>query len=236
METDNRWQPVTEEYQALVGDSFDAEGENQKTLRNLHLAAANKTRLQKKTPVGVVLIALLLFCRAGLYAALLIILAGLPRSDASAWLVGNMSHVLRLPHALVHVATVEAPVLLKKVGMNPASLTVLGGVDQNDLEAARRRQRLRMMGYPLFLALSSLFVAFLCSYRLTIVRWLVILYAGIIVLKAGADLVSGWPPGGATQCSTVESSLLLLAAVLNAFILYYFALWPGVRDWFRGAA
>lgn len=232
----NRWQPVTDLYKAEAEAAAQlppVQPENQEQLNaTIIRQAASQKSAVKKAPLGIRIFTWYLFCRAGIYALLLFILASFPQAGVSTWLVGNLGHILRMPRSAASQMAARQKEMEKEAEAQgytlPDTMTAL-----QPAEPSADEVRTRVMVYLLLLLGITLVVAFMWWNRSWKIRWITMFYAGALVARAAvvyfvllaAGVKIPLPPGVAPA--------LMLTIGLNAFIFCYLAFWPDVKQWFE---
>lgn len=233
MEPQYKWQPVTDFYkEQQAAQAVDPEAETQQRLQEIREQARKTSKVEKKAPIGIRVFIWYLFGRAGLYLLLLMILGTFPQTDASAWLVTNLSH--QLPGAAARERMAARREAFRKEA-EAQGYTVYGSdeSDEKTPEQAAQQQREIVMAYLLIIAILTSVVGFSWLNRSWKVRWGTMFYAGAFVAKAAVGLVTGSASGLSGQMSSSEMSSLVLSMGINGCIFCYLAFWPGVEEWFK---
>jgi len=227
-----KWHPVTDFYkEQQAAQPIDAEAEIQQKLHEVREAAKKTGWAEKKAPIGIRVFTWYLFCRVGIFALLLAILAVLPQSSTSAWLVGNLKH--QLPGAAARErAAKQREEFKKQAEAQGYTLPDYIVDEEKSPEQLAQEQREFVMVYLFLMTVLTSVVGFMWWNRSWKVRWAAMFYAGAFVAKAAVGLFAGWASGVGNRLTPSESSALVIALGVNGFIFCYLAFWPEVGKWF----
>lgn len=229
----NRWQPVTEEYQAQAAAPAQIEDENQRRLDAIRKAKPQKVWKETKAPLGIKIFTWYLFCRAGFYAVLWLFLASFPQTAVSTWMVGNLGDLLHMPRSAASEAAAQRKALEKEAEANGYSLPDTAETDPLLAEPGPDDARTRVMVYLLFLMGSTLVVAFMWWNRSWKIRWVAMFYAGAFVARAAIVYLAAIAAGAKIPLSSGQTLAIAVSLCVNAFVFCYLAFWPDVPQWFE---
>ncbi len=232
----NRWQPVTDVYKAEAEAAAQpaqvpAEDRQQADANIIRQVVAQKSE-EKKAPLGIRVFTWYLFCRAGIYALLLFVLASFPQSGVSTWLVGNLGSVIHVPRSASSKAAARQKKFEREAEVNGYSLPRASDANQRSTESGPDDARSSIMVYLLILLGITTVVAFMWWNRSWKIRWITMFFTGAIAARtaivyfaflAARDRIP-LPPGAA--------SALPFTIAWNGLIFCYLAFWPDVKQWF----
>jgi hypothetical protein len=228
-----RWQPVTDVYKEQAAQSADIEAANEQKRQELNQAKTQQIAQEKKAPLGIRVFTWYYFCRAGIYALLLLILASFPHSDFSAWLFDGVGNFLHMPgsKSAMDARRREIQRQAQAAGYQISDSEV-AELDQEHATSTEEMHNVVMVYLLLMLALTT-WVGFMWWNRSWKVRWATMFYSGALVGKAGVNFIAGAASGVGSQIPASVMPMVVLTVGLNGFIFLYLALWPGVKQWFE---
>ena len=173
-----------------------------------------------------------IFCRAGIYALLLVFLASFPQSGPSTWLVGILGHSLPGTAAREKVA-LQREQMQKRAQAHGYTLPDDAAAKQKTPEQRSQDEREKVKVYLLIAGVVTAVVGFMWWNRSWKIRWITMFYTGAMVARAGVYFFAAWASGTGSQLPPEIMPSLLFAIAVNGFIFCYLAFWPGVAEWFE---
>lgn len=236
----SKWQPVTDFYkEQQAAQPVDPEADRLEKLREIQ-EQAKKSTWEKKAPFGVRVVTWYLFCRAGLFLLLLTVLAILPQSSVSTWLVNSVERSLPYHAERAQRAQEQARQrqMLEQYGINPDTMqsddpSTLRESEQAREDKFQQQKREFVTVALLLLTVLTSVVAFMWWNRSWKIRWVTMFYAGGFVAKSAVYLFAGWASGVGSRMSPVELSSYLISLAVNSAIFCYLAFSYGVEEWFK---
>jgi len=236
----NRWQPVTDLYKAeaeAAAQPAQAQAANQdQTDANIIRQVASQKTVEKKAPLGIRIFTWYLFCRAGIYALLLFVLASFPQAGVSTWLEGNLGDILHMPRSAASEMAARQKEMEKEAEAQGYTLPDTTEADRALTESSPDAARTRVMVYLLFLLATTSVVAFMWWNRSWKIRWITMFYAGAFVARASIAYVVLFTGQTTIPLPPGLAATLVLSIGLNALIFCYLAFWPDVKQWFEEEA
>ena len=232
MEPTYKWKPVTDFYkEQLAAQPIDVEAENQQKIREVHEEAKRAAWVEKKAPLGIRVYTWYLFCRVGIYALLLAVLAGVPHSSVSTWLVSNIAHNLPGAAARERAAQQKEKMRKEAEAMGYKLPDYIAGEDESPEQKAQK-QREEVIVVLFILAVLTAVDGFLLLRRFWWVRWGVMFISGATAVRAGFVLFALGALGVHILIPPEIMSAIVFTMGVNILIFCYLAFGTGVEEWF----
>lgn len=228
-ERPNRWEPVTDEYKQNVPDIAEIEAQIQQKLHDLRKPVPRSVRFKAKAPIGIRIFTWYYFSRVAVCSILLVIFGLYPEARTSVWLSDNISNFLRLPGSKAREDASRRQIEKIADAYNIPENAITDPGPEVSPETARTIVKV----YLAMSLMAGLVVGLKWWTRSRRVRWGTMLYAGVLVGKAGINLAAGRLSGGGVGRDPSQFPMLVLTFGINALIILYLAFWPGVDHWFE---
>jgi len=233
VEPAGKWQPVTDFYkEQQAAQPIDVEAENQKKIREVHEEAKKTGWAEKSAPIGIRVYIWYTFCRAGFYALLLTVLAVVPQTSFSTWLVTNVAH--SLPGAAARERADQQKEEMKKraEAMGYKLPDYIVGEEETPEQMAQKRREEVMVVLFVLAALTAV-KGFLLLRRFWWVRWAAMFVSGATVVRVGMVFFGLWAFRVQIPIPPEVMSTIVFEMGINVLTFCYLAFGTGVEEWFE---